>query len=291
MMSKNQWAGLLYLAPVLFLIVAFFLFPSISIIKTSFYTTKYGIHFKFAGLKNYAIIFQDEVFRASLVNSLIWTVAGLILQLTIPLATALLLNQTFVGNTFARAAMLVPWITPSVIIAIMARWILEPELGMLNDVLLRIGIINDPINFLGSPTAALPTLILAQTWQFIPFGTLLILAALQTIPRDLYDAMKVDGAAAVQIFRYLIFPRIGPMIGFVVFLAFVWNFNVFDKIWLTTQGGPVNATMTLPVMVYKRAFKTFRMGQSSAVGTITVISLIVLGIIYFKYLWKPTKEE
>lgn len=81
------------------------------------------------------------------------------------------------------------------------------------------------------------------------------------------------------------------MIGFVVFLAFVWNFNVFDKIWLTTQGGPVNATMTLPVMVYKRAFKTFRMGQSSAVGTITVISLIVLGIIYFKYLWKPTKEE
>jgi len=131
----------------------------------------------------------------------------------------------------------------------------------------------------------------AQTWQFIPFGTLLILAALQTIPRDLYDAMKVDGATAFQLFRYLIFPRLGPMIGFVVFLAFVWNFNVFDKIWLTTQGGPVNATMTLPVMVYKRAFRTFRMGQSSAVGTITVISLIVLGTIYFKYLWKPTKEE
>jgi len=290
-MSKNQWAGLLYLAPVLFLIIAFFLFPSISIIKTSFYTTKYGIHFKFAGLKNYQIIFQDEVFRASLVNSLIWTGTGLILQLTIPLATALLLNQRFVGNTFARAAMLVPWITPSVIIAIMARWILEPELGMLNDVLLRIGIVNNPINFLGSPNAALPTLILAQTWQFIPFGTLLILAALQTIPRDLYDAMKVDGATAFQLFRYLIFPRLGPMIGFVVFLAFVWNFNVFDKIWLTTQGGPVNATMTLPVMVYKRAFRTFRMGQSSAVGTITVISLIVLGTIYFKYLWKPTKEE
>lgn len=290
-MNKKHLIGLLYLAPVLFLITAFFLYPSISIIKTSFFQTRYGINFTFAGLRNYGIIFGDEVFHASLVNSLIWTTTGLILQLTIPLATALLLNQTFVGNTFARAAMLVPWITPSVIIAIMARWILEPELGMLNDVLVKIGIINDSINFLGSPNAALPTLILAQTWQFIPFGTLLILAALQTIPRGLYDAMKVDGAAPIQIFRYLIFPRIGPMIGFVVFLAFVWNFNVFDKIWLTTQGGPVNATMTLPVLVYKRAFKTFRMGQSSAVGTITILGLIILGVIYFKYLWKPTKQE
>lgn len=289
-MSKSRWTGLLYLAPVLFLIIAFFLYPSISIIQTSFYTTKYGINFVFAGLKNYRIVFQDEVFRASLVNSLIWTVTGMFLQLTIPLGTALLLNQKFRGNHFARAAMLVPWITPSVIIAIMARWILEPELGMLNDVLLRIGAIGAPVNFLGSPKAALPTLILAQTWQFLPFGTLLILAALQTIPRELYEAMKVDGAGAFQLFRHLIFPRLGPMIGFVGFLAFVWNFNVFDKIWLTTQGGPVNATMTLPVMVYERAFRTFRLGQSSAVATITVLGLIVLGIIYFKYLWKPTKE-
>jgi multiple sugar transport system permease protein len=290
-MNKKQATGLLYLAPVLILIIAFFLYPSISIIKTSFYQTRYGINFNFAGLKNYLVIFGDEVFHASLVNSLIWTVTGLILQLTIPLGTALLLNQRFGGNTFARATMLVPWITPSVIIAIMARWILEPELGMLNSILLRLGIVDDPINFLGSTTAALPTLIIAQTWQFIPFGTLLILAALQTIPRALYDAMKVDGAKPLQLFRYLIVPKISPMIGFMVFLAFVWNFNVFDKIWLTTQGGPVNATMTLPVLVYKRAFKTFRMGQSSAVGTITVVGLIILGIIYFKYLWKPIKQE
>lgn len=290
-MNKKQATGLLYLAPVLILIIAFFLYPSISIIKTSFYQTRYGINFNFAGLKNYLVIFGDEVFHASLVNSLIWTVTGLILQLTIPLGTALLLNQRFAGNTFARATMLVPWITPSVIIAIMARWILEPELGMLNSILLRLGIVDDPINFLGSTTAALPTLIIAQTWQFIPFGTLLILAALQTIPRALYDAMKVDGAKPMQLFRYLIVPKISPMIGFMVFLAFVWNFNVFDKIWLTTQGGPVNATMTLPVLVYKRAFKTFRMGQSSAVGTITVVGLIILGIIYFKYLWKPIKQE
>lgn len=290
-MRKNQIAGLLYLAPVLLLIITFFLYPSIEIIKTSFYQTKYGIHFKYVGLENYHLIFHDELFRISLINSLIWTVAGLTLQLSIPLGTALLINQRFIGNTFARGAMLIPWITPSVIIAIMARWILEPSLGMLNDVLLKVGIVGQPINFLGSTSAALPTLIVMQTWQFIPFGTLLILAALQTIPRDLYDAMKVDGAGSFQIFRYLIFPRIGPMIGFVVFLAFVWNFNVFDKIWLTTQGGPVNATMTLPILVYRRTFKTFRMGQSSTIASIIVVSLIILGIMYFKYLWKPTEQK
>ena len=127
----------LILLNIVILIIGFFLYPSISIIKTSFYQTRYGINFNFAGLKNYLLIFGDEVFHASLVNSLIWTVTGLILQLTIPLGTALLLNQRFGGNTLARATMLVPWITPSVIIAIMARWILEPELGMLNSILLR----------------------------------------------------------------------------------------------------------------------------------------------------------
>lgn len=281
--------GVLYLLPILSLIVAFFLYPSISVLRTSFYETRYGINYEFAGFGNYAKILRDDIFRTSVTNSLIWTGIGLFLQLTIPLGTALLLNQRFVGNTFVRSAMLVPWITPSVLIAIMSRWLLEPELGIVNGVLRSLGL--GTVNFLGSKSAALPTLIVLQSWQFIPFGTLLILAALQTIPRSLYEAMRVDGASPLQLFRYLIFPRLGPMIGFVFFLAFVWNFNVLDKIWLTTQGGPVNATMTLPVLAYRRAFKTFRLGEAMAIATITVVALIVLGTIYFKYMYKPVEQE
>ena len=288
---KENYKGLLFLAPVLLLIGVFFIYPAISIVRMSFFETRYGIEFTYAGLKNYRHLFGDEVVYTSAINSLVWTGLGLFLQLSIPLGTAILLNQKFYGNTFARSAMLIPWITPSVIIAILARWILEPSLGIFNQILLELGLIGDSVNFLGSTSLALPTLIGMQTWQFIPFGTLLILAALQTIPKNLYDSMKVDGAGPFQLFHYLIFPRIGPMIGFVVFLAFVWNFNVFDKIWLTTQGGPVNATTTLPLLVYKRAFRTFRMGQSSALASLIVIGLILFGLIYFKYLWQPVERE
>ncbi|MBS3736762.1 MAG: sugar ABC transporter permease [Candidatus Bipolaricaulota bacterium] len=289
-MSK-EYRGLIYLAPVMLLIGLFFIYPAISIIRMSFFETRYGIEFTFAGLGNYFQIFRDGVVGQSAINSLIWTGLGLFLQLSIPLGTAILLDQKFYGNTFARSAMLIPWITPSVIVAILGRWMLEPSLGIFNEVLVNLGLISESINFLGNSSIALPTLIGMQTWQFIPFGTLLILSALQTIPRNLYDSMKVDGAGSFQLFRYLIFPRIGPMIGFMGFLAFVWNFNVFDKIWLTTQGGPGNATTTLPLLVYKRAFKTFRLGQSSALASIMVVALVAFGVFYFKFLWQPVERD
>lgn len=288
-MRNKSLVGIIYLLPILCLIAVFFLYPAISMFRNSFYQTRFGIDFTFIGFTNYWRIFRDTVFQTSVLNSLIWTGIGLFLQLTIPLGTALLLNQKFRGTTFARSVMLIPWITPGVLVAIMGRWMLDPGLGVVSQALRGLGV--EPINFLGGMDTALPTLIVMQTWRFIPFGTLLILAALQMIPRALYDAMKVDGAGPFQLFRFLIFPRLGPMIGFVFFLAFVWNFNVFDTIWLTTQGGPVNTTMTLPVLVYQRTFRTFRLGEASAIATIVILSLILVGIVYFKYLWKPVEQE
>jgi multiple sugar transport system permease protein len=139
--------------------------------------------------------------------------------------------------------------------------------------LLGIGLLDRPINFFGKQTA-LVSLVLINTWKFIPFGTLLILAALQTIPSELYEASRVDGANIWQAFYYMIFPLIVPMISFVGFLAFVWNFNVFETIWLITKGGPGNTTMTLPVLIYRKAFGEFRMDEASAVATLVGIILI-----------------
>lgn len=243
---------------------------------------------EYSGLKNFFSLFEDEVFRISLKNSLIWTIGSLALQLTIPLGLALLLNKEFKGGALVKTVILIPWITPVVGVAMMTRWILEPQLGLANRILLKIGLVHQSINFLGSPSYALFTLLIISSWQFIPFGTLLLLAALQTIPPDVYDAIKVDGANSWQTLRYLIFPMIGSMIGFVFFLAFVWNFNTFALIWMTTKGGPVNSTMTLPVLIYRRAFKAFNMGEAAAIATMIGLFLVVIGFFFFKYLWRRT---
>jgi len=284
---KRSVRGYLFLSPILLLIIIFLIYPFIRVIYISFFTTKFGFgKMEFTGFQNYASLFKDEVFQIGIRNSMIWTIGCLILQLIIPLGLAMMLDKKFRGGNIVRSVILIPWITPVVGVAMMVRWILEPQLGLANRLLVGSGLIQQPINFLGSMTNSLPTLMVISSWQFIPFGTLLMLAALQTISSELYDAIKIDGANAWQIFRFLIFPLIGSMIGFVFFFGFVWNFNTFALIWMTTQGGPVNSTMTLPVLIYRRAFKSFNMGEAAAMATLVGSFLIVVGFLFFKYVWK-----
>lgn len=287
MAKKTQIRGYLFLLPVSVFVAFFLIYPFLTAVRTSLYSTPFGFgDMEFSGLGNFFSLFQDEEFITSLKNSFVWTLGSVALQLSIPLGLAMLLNREFRGGMVAKSVMLIPWITPLVGIAMMTKWILEPQLGFANKILLQIGLIKQPINFLGSPTFALPSLLIISSWRFIPFGTLLLLAALQTIPRPTYDAMKVDGANSWQTFRFLIFPMIGSMIGFVFFLAFAWNFNTFGLIWITTKGGPVNSTNTLPVLIYRRAFRMFNMGESAAIATLIGIFLIAVGLVFFKYIWK-----
>ena len=256
-------------------------------IKVSFFSAKFGFgEMSYAGLKNYISLFQDEVFLKSIYNSVIWTIGNVLLQLSIPLGIALLLNRKFKGATLSKTLILIPWITPVVGIAMITKWMLEPQLGIANRILFSLGWIDKPINFLGSMNNAFPTLLFINSWQFIPFGTILILAALQTISTELYDAVKIDGANSWQTFCYLIFPIIGSMIGFVFFFGLVYSLNSFALIWITTKGGPVNATMTLPVLIYQKAFMSFNAGEASAIATLMGALLIIIGFLFFKYLWK-----
>jgi len=285
--ARNQLRGYLFLLPILILLSIFLIFPFINVIRLSFYSTKFGFgKMNFTGFNNYFSLFKDSVFRISIKNSLYWTLGSTFLQLIIPLVIALLLNRKFFGATFVRSVILIPWITPVVGITMLTRWILEPQLGILNRILINIGLINERLNLLGSMVATLPTLLTVSSWQFIPFGTLLILAALSTILPELYDAITIDGASSWQVFRYLIFPLVGSMIGFVFFFGFVWNFNSFALIWLITRGGPVNSTMTLPVLIYQKAFASLNMGQAAAIATLVGIFLIIVGFVYFRYMWK-----
>ena len=285
-LSVNSSAtGILFVVPVLLLVIGLYGFPIFDLVRTSFFETQRGESL-FVGFANYQQIINMPLFHQAVVNSLVWTGFSLLIQLTLPLVLAMLLNQRFRGNTLARVLMLVPWLTPVVVVAIMARWILEPNVGFLNQLLRGSGLITGWVDLLGNPLTALPTLVVVNSWKFLPFGTLLILAGLQTIPLEVLEAARVDGAGAWSRFRYIVFPLLGPVIGFVFFLAFVWNFNTLGLIWLTTKGGPLNKTLTLPVLMYRKAFRGFAMGEAAAMGALAAAILVAVGVVYFKFVWR-----
>jgi multiple sugar transport system permease protein len=279
----------LYILPILVLIGIIFIYPLSQVLISSFYNIRLGAKEGiFVGLDNYRLIFSEPVFWKSVRSSLIWTFGNLILQLIIPLGVAILLNQKLRGMHFARTLILLPWIIPMVALAVSMRWMLLPGIGIFNEILKNT--IGTQISFLGSQSAAMPTLIILNTWKWLPFGTLLILTALQTIPREVYEAARVDGANFWKQFIYITFPLLGKVIWFMGYLILVWNFNTFDTIWLTTEGGPGHAMQTLPILVYRRAFKVFRLGEGAAIATIGAALLMVMGLLYFKFL-SPKKED
>lgn len=282
---SNSTTGVLFVAPVLFLVISLYGFPIFDLVRTSFLEIQHGKSL-FVGFANYQRIIDMPLFHQAVVNSFIWTGFSLLIQLTLPVVLAMLLNQCFKGNALARVLMLVPWLTPVVVVAIMARWILEPNVGVLNQLLRGSGLITGWVDLLGDPRTALPTLVVVNSWKFLPFGTLLILAGLQTIPVEVLEAARVDGAGPWSRFRYIVFPLLGPIIGFVFFLAFVWNFNTLGLIWLTTKGGPLNQTMTLPVLIYRKAFRGFAMGEAAAMGALAATILVTVGVVYFKFVWR-----
>lgn len=279
----------LYILPILVLIGIIFIYPLSQVLISSFYNIRLGAQEGiFVGLDNYRLIFSEPVFWKSVRSSLIWTFGNLILQLTIPLGVAILLNQKLRGMHFARTLILLPWIIPMVALAVSMRWMLLPGIGIFNEILQNT--IGAQISFLGSRSAAMPTLIILNTWKWLPFGTLLILTALQTIPSEVYDAARVDGANFWKQFIYITFPLLGKVIWFMGYLILVWNFNTFDTIWLTTEGGPGHAMQTLTILVYRRAFKVFRLGEGAAIATIGAALLMVMGLLYFKFL-SPKRED
>jgi multiple sugar transport system permease protein len=277
----------LFLLPVTTLVVVFLLYPFGSAIYSSFFKQRLGIgELTFCGFKNYISVFTDSYFQTSVVRSMSWAAGNMALQMTIPLLLALLLNRDFRGKLIVLGIILIPWITPPAGLAMIVKWFLEPQIGIVNVGLRQLGLLKGSINFLGSPSLALPSLLLVSTWQFMPFGILLLLSALSTIPQSAYDAMRVDGANGVQIFFNLQLPIIGSMIGFVFFLGFIWTFNKFDLIDITTSGGPLNATMILPQLIYNKAFESFNTSEATTMSSVLGIFLFIIGVFFFKYVYK-----
>jgi multiple sugar transport system permease protein len=242
-----------------------------------------GTEANFSGLENYVTVLGEAEFRFAFGRSLIWAVGGAALQTVLAFATALTLNQAFAGRRFARTWIILSWIIPTIVIAILWRWMLNAGYGVVNFIVTTLGFADAPIDFLGSPKWALPTVIMINAWRWFPFLALLILAGLQSIPGDVYEAARVDGANATQRFFKITLPLLQPVLYVVGLIGTLWAFNIFDVIWLLTQGGPSGSTQTLPVLIYERAFSGFAMGEASAISVLLCVFLLIFSVLYIRF--------
>ena len=229
----------------------------------------------FVGFRNYMTALKDPVFWISLKNTLIWIVGVIALQLLFGFVTALFLNRPFFWRGLARSLVLIPWVTPSVITALMWRWMYDGNHGVINDLLVRAGILKAYFPWLANGSTALPAIMVALMWQGFPFFAIMILAGLQAIPDTLYEAAEVDGADVFQRFRLITLPMLIPVLFTSLLLRIIWVANSLDIIYIMTGGGPGYSTHTLPVYSYIRAYKGLDFGYASAIAIFLTILLVV----------------
>jgi multiple sugar transport system permease protein len=277
------------LAPAVLVTLLVVFLPMVEAVVTSFYEF---ILFKpkashFVGLQNYITLLQDPVFWTALWHTAIWIGLTVPLQMGLGLLAALLLNKEFAWRGLARALVIIPWALPSVVIALMWRWIYDPNTGVLNDLLIYLSVIQTAIPWLADPDVALYAIIATLTWQGFPFFAVMILAGLQGIPKSQYEAASIDGASAWRQFRHITLPGIGPILATVGLLRVIWVANSMDVIFVMTGGGPGYATHTLPLYAFIKARQNLDFGYGSSIA---VTFTLLLGSVVAVYIARTMRE-
>lgn len=283
--TKGNMTPYLFILPSFILIVGFLFYPIGTVFYYSLqhYDVAAPFYNGFAGLDNFVTIFtQDKMFLPSLLNSVKWVVTEVGLQLIFGMILALLLNQTFKLRGMARAVAFIPWAISGVLASSMWSLIFNEHMGVLNDLLMKLGLINEPQAFLASTTTAFTSVILAELWRGIPFFAITLLASLQSIPVDLYEAAKVDGASRWKTFIYVILPQLKNTIVLTTLLRVVWEFNNVDLLFNLTGGGPAHSTTTLTMYIADLAVHGSNFGYGSALTVITFAILLIFAMVYLK---------
>ncbi len=285
-LKRNIWPYLL-VAPALIIVLAVVFVPAGNAILMSFqnYDLRRPNQMGFIGLDNYIKAFTDTLFWQSLGRTLLWVVFGVGFQFLFGFALALLLNKKFVARGFFRSLSLIPWVTPGVLIALMWRWIYDGNFGVLNDLLMRLGLIENAIPFLSQRATAFPLVILTIVWQGIPFFALMILAGLQGIPGELYEAADIDGANGIQKLFRITIPSLRNTIFVTTLLRIIWVANSVDVIFNMTAGGPAYSTQTLSVYIFNQG-NALNLGYASTMSIIMTLLLLTVAIPYLRSIFK-----
>ncbi|MBX6353499.1 MAG: sugar ABC transporter permease [Thermoflavifilum sp.] len=276
-----------YLLPAGVIVALVIGYPVLRAVMLSFFRfSPLGGSVTFVGMHNYVQVLTSRQFGAAALHSVIWTFGVVAFQFVFGLIGAVLLNQKFRGRGIVRGLVLIPWATPSVLAAMMWMWILDANYGVLNDLLTRLGLAFLARPWFSQPHTALPALMLIDVWQGIPFFAVMLLAAMQTIPDDLVEASKLDGATAWKTFWSVKFPIILPTCLITTLLRIVWTASYMDLILIITQGGPGYASLTIPADAYYTAYSDLNFGGATAMAVIQAIVLLGVVMVYLKLLSK-----
>lgn len=244
----------------------------------------------FVLFENYATLFHDDIFLKSLGNTLLYTVLCLIFQFLIGFALALFFSKRFALAKSIRGILLVPWMIPVTVTALMFKLLFATDIGVFNYILKSLHLIENNIEWLTTPKTAMFALIFANVWIGIPFNMILISTGLTTIPKELYESASIDGANKLQSFLHITIPLLRPTIESVLILGFIYTFKVYDLVYVMTSGGPVNSTHMLSTYSYKLSFEMFKYSKGSAVANVLLVILMIVGVFYIKATTKGEED-
>lgn len=274
--NQQNFAGVLFVLPALLGTIVFIIIPIICSFGLSF--TKWDLlnPIQYVGLENYKVVLTEPVFVKIIINTFVYAIATSIFGVIIPLILACIINTKIKGADFFKAAYFLPFVTPMIVIGIIWEWIFDPNIGCLNHFL------HLHINWLYDTNFAMPALIIVSVWKLIGYNMILFLTGLSTINQELLEASKIDGANAYNTFKNITIPLLSPTIFFVTIITAITSFQVFDLIYVMTQGGPLDSTNVLVYAIYKNAFEYFNVGKASALAYVLFAIIFILTLIQWK---------
>lgn len=285
-LSDNKaFMGLVFILPAIIGIFIFIIIPVVFSFGLSFVKWDLLNKPQFVGLENYWNLITQPLFWKILLNTIVYSLSTSIFGVIIPLLLACILNSKIRGSEFFKTAYFLPFITPMIVIAIVWQWIFDPNIGILNYILKL------HINWLYDTHFAMPALIIVSVWKLIGYNMVIFLSGLTTINQSLFEAAKIDGAGFFKTFRYVTIPLLSPTIFFVVLITCISSFQVFDLIYMMTQGGPLDSTNVLVYSVYKNAFEYFQIGKASAIAYVLFAIILILTSIQWKLRKKLVYNE
>jgi multiple sugar transport system permease protein len=279
--EREGLAALFFLLPNLVGFLVFTVLPVGAAFLLAFYDYDLLLGASFAGLENFRELASDEVFRAAFFNTVYFTAVSVPLSVVLGLATAMLVNQALRGIVLFRSVFLLPYVTVTVALSLVWKWIYLPDVGLINSALGLAGI--EGPAWLTSARWAMPGLILMTVWKTFGYNMVLFLAGLQSIPEQLYDAAKVDGATRWRRFVHITLPMLSPTTFFVVVISVISSFQVFDQALIMTNGGPGTATTTLVLYIYQVGFQSFNMGYAAAVALVLFAAIFIFTVVQFMF--------